>query len=347
MSQTTSSNCQFCSVISKAHGEDPIGTAGTHDEWLLVELPQPWSIEDWQKDPQIGPLIALFQDLILNQGRQLRPIAIGRDRAYSRPGYTRVLHYWQPTHRFAQYRKQEFQVPDANIGSLITALLTQPDQVSHFAAYRQPTEQVRDMLVCTHGNVDVACARFGNPLYEQLRQQYATSDADATVGLRVWRCSHFGGHRFAPTLIDLPLGQYWGHLEAHLLDTLVHRHGSPDPLRGCYRGWAGLDQWTQIAEREAWMQVGWRWLQADKAGQVLQQDTADPPAWAAVQIEVEWPDTGEMGVYQVHIEANGEVETAYESADVPELKPMRQYRVRSIHYSSHAPLSSTMGEQQA
>ena len=25
-------------------------------------------------------------------------------------------------------------------------------------------------MVCTHGNVDVACARFGFPIYEQLRQ---------------------------------------------------------------------------------------------------------------------------------------------------------------------------------
>ena len=56
-------------------------------------------------------------------------------------------------------------------------------------------------MVCTHGNIDAACARFGYPIYQQLRQNYATQS------LRVWRCSHFGGHQFAPTLIDFPSGR--------------------------------------------------------------------------------------------------------------------------------------------
>jgi len=39
-------------------------------------------------------------------------------------------------------------------------------------------------LVCTHGNVDVACSRFGYPIYEKLRKEYSDEN------LRVWRCSH-------------------------------------------------------------------------------------------------------------------------------------------------------------
>jgi hypothetical protein len=31
------SDCQFCSIVSKTNGEDPIGSAGTFNRWLIVE----------------------------------------------------------------------------------------------------------------------------------------------------------------------------------------------------------------------------------------------------------------------------------------------------------------------
>ncbi|MES1025305.1 hypothetical protein ABN584_20625 [Gloeocapsa sp. BRSZ] len=34
-------------------------------------------------------------------------------------------------------------------------------------------------------------------IYEKLRKEFATLE-----NLRVWHCSHFGGHQFAPTLDD-------------------------------------------------------------------------------------------------------------------------------------------------
>ena len=49
--------------------------------------------------------------------------------------------------------------------------------------------------------VDVACARFGYPIYRQLRDRFGYN------GLRVWRCSQKWEQQFAPTLIDLPNGQ--------------------------------------------------------------------------------------------------------------------------------------------
>lgn len=372
--------CQFCSVISKANGEDPIGTAGTHDEWIIVELPQPWLMETWQQDPQIGPMIALFHELIAKQGRKLRPIAIAPDRTYSQSDHTRILYYHRPAHRFAQYDKQDFLIPTPDIQPFIQTLLTRPDQLDPFTPYRQSTNTTRDILVCTHGNVDAACARFGNPIYEQLRKEFSEQAGEKSQGLgagfqalgtesrvsdarlqskantqypipdpsihpsahpplrpsplRVWRCSHFGGHRFAPTLIDLPIGHYWGHLEPELLEPLINRQGSPESLYRCYRGWAGLEQWVQICDREIWMQVGWRWFDAHKVGRVLQQDPAKEPTWADVQIEYEWPDTHETGTYTARIEVSSEVETAYKSAPEVEIKLMKQYRVKEMSRSA-------------
>jgi len=38
---TITVDCRFCSLVSQNNGEDPIGTAGTYDRWLIIELPLP------------------------------------------------------------------------------------------------------------------------------------------------------------------------------------------------------------------------------------------------------------------------------------------------------------------
>ena len=315
-------DCQFCSVISKANGEDPIGTAGNCDRWLVMESPQPWSMEHWLQDPTTRPTVTLLQSVLSQPGMKLRPMAIAPDSTYSQPNYRRILYYQRSANRFSQYEKQEYLVPLAQVYDFLVALLQAPERLSEFEAYQQ-YGSTRDLLVCTHGNVDVACARFGNPIYEKLRKDYASQK------LRVWRCSHFGGHNFAPTLVDLPTGQYFGHLEMSHLDLLVHRQGDWSQLRSCYRGWAGLSKFEQMAEREIWMQLGWAWLDYAKAGQTLSQDPAEAPTWATVQIEFQPPD-GAVGTYQADIELQGEVETAAQSGAEMQLRRVKQYRVSRL-----------------
>ena len=86
-------------------------------------------------------------------------------------------------------------------------------------------------MVCTHGAVDAACAKFGFPIYRQLRRL-----ADESNGqVRVWRVSHFGAHIFAPTLIDMPEFRYWGYVEREEAPMIVNRNGSVLRLRNHYR----------------------------------------------------------------------------------------------------------------
>lgn len=49
--ETQLQDCRFCSLVSKANKEDPIGTAGTCDHWLIMEIPQPWPQEIFRKIP--------------------------------------------------------------------------------------------------------------------------------------------------------------------------------------------------------------------------------------------------------------------------------------------------------
>jgi len=320
---TLESGCRFCSLVSKANGQDPIGSAGTYHHWLIAEIPQPWPTTIWQDNPLVAPVLEMVKTL-RQQGVYVRPLMIAPDREYSHPDYTRILYYRRPHSCFAEFEKQEFILPTSEVVPLATALLQQPETLPDFERYRRDTHPVRELFVCTHGNVDVACARFGYPLYQQLRQDYAGPS------LRVWRCSHFGGHNFAPTLIDLPTGQYWGHLESEILDALVERRGEVAKLRRFYRGWSGLARFEQMVERELWMQYGWAWLSYRKAGQTLAIDTTqadDDADWAAVRIEFEAADGREAGAYEARVEVCGEVMTQRQSGEEHPLEPVKQYRV--------------------
>jgi hypothetical protein len=322
-------DCRFCSVISKTNGEDPIGSAGTYDHWIIAEIPQPWPITIWQEHPIVAPVFNLVKTLHREQGMQIRPLMIASDRDYSHPDKTRLLYYHRPATRFAEFDKQEFLLPAAEVLPLITALLQQPDHLSQFDAYRQPTHHIRELFVCVHGNVDVACSRFGYPIYEQVRKTYVPQ---SNGNLRVWRCSHFGGHNFAPTLIDLPEGRYWGHLEPEILEALIYRNVPVSQLRLFYRGWAGLGQYEQILERELWMQFGWEWVHYLKAGQTLAIDPdheewdAD---WAEVRLEYASPDGAVQGAYTARIELSGYVTTQWSSKD-KELAQAKQYRISQL-----------------
>ena len=69
-------------------------------------------------------------------------------------------------------------------GGVAKLLLEQPEPSPDFAAYRQPTGHIRDLLVCTHGTRDRCCATFGYPVYNRLRRTFEQNESGTN---RVWR----------------------------------------------------------------------------------------------------------------------------------------------------------------
>src|SRR5215207_7769851 len=207
---------------------------------------------------------------------------------------------------------------------LVEALAEGPDSLSRFGRYEENTSHVRDILVCTHGSHDACCGKFGYPAYETLRYGYAGASKRQ---LRVWRTSHIGGHRFAPTLIDFPEGRYWGHLEPVALEKLVLRRGPVSGLGRFYRGWAGLSgKFEQIAEREIFVREGWKWTRYLKSGRTLEADENEDRA--EVRIEYATPD-GDTGAYEATVETSGTVMTLGNSGLDP-LQEVKQYRVSRL-----------------
>ena len=244
--------------------------------------------------------------------------AVLPDREYSRRGYTRVLFLRKPSGPFDVFEKEDFLVPDGELVAAVEALLRGPGGSSTLGRFRQETAGVRDVVVCTHGSRDVCCGKYGYPVYDLLRRRHARSGR-----LRVWRSSHIGGHRFAPTMIDYPEARYWGHLEPWAAERVVARHGPVSGLGRFYRGWSGLGSpFEQVAEREIFAREGWAWAEYLKEGGILSSEGDR----AEVRITYESPDGAVSGAYEALVENAGTVMTL-ESSGAEELTEVDQYRV--------------------
>ncbi|MGJ3239120.1 MAG: sucrase ferredoxin [Anaerolineae bacterium] len=326
--QLTPTRC-FCNLQAIEKGLDPAGYAGNFDDGFAIEMPLPWkrNYDETGISQEISDLLALWLERYKQSGVYgHRPLLIAPDDAYSVDGMRRVLFYTRPDSAlFDTYNKTAYLVPEDQLGALVWAWYENRDTLPDYDAHRQPEDvAVRDLLVCTHGTVDVACAKFGYPLYKHLRDTYQGHEA-----VRIWRVSHFGGHLFAPTMMDMPKGDYWAHLDADIATQIIERAGDVNAVYGHYRGWAGVSYgFAQAMERACLMREGWDWQGYAKRETIIAQDTGDEPQWADVRIDYRTPQ-GEQGAYLARVRIHKVIVTNTASNAVKE-SPYAQYIVDEL-----------------
>lgn len=312
MANERSAGCGFCNVLAQEKGLDPVGTAGHFEDVIVIETRLPWKRDIYSQPgalpPEMIDLRAQWQKQYQEgRGYPHRSLLVAPDADYSREGFRRVMFYSRQPGMIAQFDKIEYLVPESDIGALVWALYEAREQLPAFEQYRQPDDDsTRDLLVCTHGTIDSACGKFGYPLFNLLRRQYAHDD------LRVWRVSHFGGHVFAPTLMEMPTGHLWAYIEGEQAAQIAGRGGDVAALRGHYRGWAGVAAgFVQAAEYELWQRFGWAWFDYAKSGAVLAQDSGDAPRWADIRIDYVSPDGSDQGAYEARVEVRQFIQTIF------------------------------------
>jgi hypothetical protein len=311
----------FCSSVSEASGEDPAGSAWAVRRTILIELPLPWPYNSLESREAPEGLTEFLYEMYDKVEHPWGMIGIAPDPEYSVEGMRRIIDFQQGDALAATYHRQEYLVPPRDVVELLRQLTFNPDHPM-VAAHRQPeSQETRDILVCTHGAIDVCCATFGYPIYKLLR---AMAD-NATTPTRIWRATHFGGHRFAATALDLPEGRYWGHLKAQMLSSFVHRRVPARELRQHYRGWAALTEpmW-QIAEAELWATAGWGWQ--DGSITSISGDAA-PELGGTLTLAFTHPQGN--GAVDIELTPNGSVQTMDQSKDA-EMREALQYSARII-----------------
>ncbi|WP_017651603.1 sucrase ferredoxin [Fortiea contorta] len=255
-------NTFFCSDHSRQIREDIVGSATNYETYILIECPPPWTSEAFNSrwvPPNLKNLVAETNRAKL----PIRFLLIANEQSH-KTDQTTILIYQKQTGLSNGYQKREFQL--ANIEKVADFLKKFVwDTVSHWEIASNFT---RDILICTHGSHDKCCAKYGNSFYFQ------ATDTVENLGLdhvRIWRSSHFGGHRFAPTAIDLPEGRYYGALNQDSFRSILTKTGDIQCFNQVYRGWGILPTAMQILEKELILRYGWDWLNYKVAYKIVEQ----------------------------------------------------------------------------
>jgi hypothetical protein len=232
-----------CAEWARNVNLDPGGTAPTADVFVLVEHPLPWP-----RDIGADPLLAAVEQAACEAavGRRVRLQAVVVEQAAAT---RKVIVFTATRSPFSGYGRVEgFGLP-GQLPAVTGALVAQEPP--------PPEPGVTDVLICTHGTRDTCCGSLGTRLWRDAQDDL----------VRVWRTSHTGGHRFAPTAVTFPDGNYWAFLDPDLLAGIVSR--SVDPLRAAahLRGCAAFPPAIQVADRVGLEAHGWSWVASARFGE--------------------------------------------------------------------------------
>ncbi len=212
----------YCSQLARAEKEPLAGTASHARGCVLLSYPKRlWAIDALASE---GLPPALQETL----ARLLERDVVTRLVAPTGPWNERV-----EVSLFPQNRRHA-EVPLAAVAELLETAGPEDGEL-----LRQPV-----IACCTHGVRDACCAKFGLALVSALRE--AASASGSSIEVR--EASHLGGDRFAPTLLVLPSGHTYGHLDPSDAPALLEATSAALPLAGRFRGSLWLDPLEQLAE---------------------------------------------------------------------------------------------------
>ena len=316
-------NQNFCSDNSRKVGEDIVGTATNNQTYVLIECPPPWNSDAFNSKWVPDNLRLLVQEA----KRAKLPIKfqlIANDLSH-KVDSTTLLIYHQEEGGGKGYFKREFKLENIEqAAATIKKWLWKKN-----LKYQINATTTRDILICTHGSHDKCCARYGNPFYFQAKNVISNLGLD---NVRIWKSSHFGGHRFAPTMIDLPQGRYYGNLDQESFKSILTHTGDIKCFKDIYRGWGILPKSIQIVERELILWYGWDWFNYKAAGRIVEQNADKSNVFAELTFEI--PD-GSVYSYQAKlVKNNSKTQTLKTSCNVNHETVLVKYDVASMWLAS-------------
>lgn len=281
-----------CALFAQQQGEALIGTAPWTQRFILLECPHPWGKAVAQTPGLPHGLAGQLADWT-KRWPGTRFLLFTGDRRPQPNQPRRIFIFEAPGGATQQYQAMQLLLSDtAQFGPALVEWFAQR------ALGRWPRAALplkgRHVFICTHGGRDRCCGRYGYPFYRQASALVSTLETEGllpTNWVQTWQVSHISGHRFAPTLVDLPEGRYYGALTLEDWRSLLLHQGALELLSRVYRGWAYLPELAQAVERLLWQQQGWQWLGKSLSYQQLstevQQRTLPATGQSSVQANVQ------------------------------------------------------------
>ena len=251
----------YCSDLCLASGEPLLGTAGQVDVWLMLEYKPVWRAKATEDNDLAAPMQAWLERTVAvyaDEGQMARPQFIRRpepsagEREGLAPRKKEPSAGERPRREAAgggiAPRRKEPDTTDVALfvgidgellhfqgdyATIATLDLSDPHD-GDFVRIEEP-----HYFVCTNGQRDLCCARYGLPVYARLRE---------LAGDRVWQTTHVGGHRFAPNVLALPQGALYGRVFADEVDAFFATIEAGDLALPHLRGRASFPPAAQVAE---------------------------------------------------------------------------------------------------
>lgn len=213
----------FCSAQSRRNHELIFGTTPKVQSWLLLEYSDAWKPNAIRE----STLPETLKESLGRLGKTARPQLIRQSHFRSSPITCFTVRTRESN---SEIRRVCFADYDELSSLDLTALATHAGSL----AIERPL-----FLVCTHGNHDKCCSKFGLPVYNALRE---------LVGDDAWQCSHVGGDRFAANVLCFPHGIYYGHVSITDVKQIVEAQQRGEIYLKNYRGRCCYTRNVQVAD---------------------------------------------------------------------------------------------------
>ena len=241
-----------CAVSARDRQDPLIGSAPQARRWLLIEHQGPWAVDALAGSRLSSEVLELLTRTAQEQGA--RPLLIRRPGRSGGAGPRAwAVSYEEGVTAWGSWSTDD----DLRAAAAALSLPAPP-------ADALPGEI---LLVCAHGVHDACCAIRGRPVAAALGTEWPAA---------TWECSHVGGDRFAPNVVLLPDGVYYGLLDAANAVDTVRRHLAGEVVVPFLRGFSRAAPPAQAAIAAVHERYGP--FPADHV-QVLDLEYASPGRW--------------------------------------------------------------------
>ncbi len=222
---------RFCCDITRQSGEPLAGSASFADRFVFITWPKRlWNYEALDSRGGFPPGLKQWMKQRSSEGNRITI------RLASRAGISSdsVQMFFYPENR---------KITDVSPEDIPEVL------EQHFAKGKHQADREQELncdqvFVCTHGRHDQCCARFGQEVYQRLRDIVSQQN----TRLEVWESSHLGGHRFAANLIVFPCGELHGQLLPEHVSEFLRCRQQGRVYGPSYRGRVYTEGYEQITE---------------------------------------------------------------------------------------------------
>ena len=221
-----------CSEISLDSKEQLFGTTPKVNYWILIEYNS-----EWEEN--------VLKSINISQAVKSKISELLQSREYTRLQWIKRVNNNDDliTLYFAESTELNKNLYKRQIAAYEDILRLNFKNI-HTDNYRSETPL---LLICTHNSYDSCCGKQGFSLYK---------DVCDDNYFDVWQTSHLGGHRFAPNVLLLPEGLYYGRVDSSKYETIKNDFINNQLSIEILRGRSFHDKYIQAADHYLRISIG-------------------------------------------------------------------------------------------